>query len=272
MSVRTSLRHAVPIVIGALLLGACAAPADPSAQFARQSLDSLKTNPEVAANAPDELAVAEQAVAAAEDPRGNATNAAHLGFVAQKRVQIAAFAAAANRDRRAYDALIERRDTIRHGNESITTLATDALGVTPQHLQFQPIGNTPLPPQPPVPEQVPQKAPPPMETPANGTATVPSPLLTLDSRAFAAGAALKPAARQSLDRLLPVLARQAQRPVVIYFGAKTSEALERAGAVKSYLLAKGLPKWLLFVAYTSDPAMNAGSGVAIDFEHGAGAR
>lgn len=78
------------LVTGALALTACVttATADPSALRARQALTDLQTSPELASRAPVAIADAEKAVYVAEYPPDNAS-APHLGYLAERRVEIA---------------------------------------------------------------------------------------------------------------------------------------------------------------------------------------
>ncbi len=241
------------------------APADTDTAQTRQALEALKADPELVQFAPEAVAAAERAVAAAERPQPNSATAAYTAFVAAKKVQIAALETAARRDDHIRGALSARLDAVRHGNDSITTIAGDAVGVTPPKLQLTPIAPTPVP--------APLPALPAAATPETASQAAlspkplsgPRPLLALDSRDFDKAGVLSPAARRAISRLLPaLLADLPPQPIVIATAAgndKTSE--RRAYAVKNYLLGEGMPAWRLVVRSIPDPGTVPAGGVAL---------
>lgn len=261
------------IASGSLLFAACAIiPPDGGTASVRHNLESLEADPKlnIKGNAPHELEIAEQAIAAAEAPQVSTEEAAHQTFIAGERVQIAAWTAAANRDQAGYAVLAARRDAMRHGSsDSVITLATDPFGATPQPLQFTPIG-----------AGVPANAaatgvqgavtqPPPGAPEKPAIADTSGPLLALAANAFTGGAALSTAAHGALDRLVPQLLQQAQRPVLIYFGEISDTNLLRASSVKVYLVAHGVASQRLFIAASNDSRlMIPAGGVSIQYEQG----
>jgi outer membrane protein OmpA-like peptidoglycan-associated protein len=75
----------------ALLLAGCAADVirDPATAQARAELTTLQSDPNLASRAPLATKDAEAAVQQAEAPQTDAVEAAHLGYIAERRVQIA---------------------------------------------------------------------------------------------------------------------------------------------------------------------------------------
>ena len=256
-------------------LSACVAmaPADHRAAQAREALNKLEADADVKTYAPDALARAEQAVNEAEGMQASADEAATLGYVALMRVQIAGYTAAAKRDNAAYQQLVARRDALRPGQhqDGLTTLALDALNASPQQFEFKPLGNSaPLPPPVEKPAVTPAANAPAAEVPqpqnVNASAGEPHPLLALGATAFAGGTALKPIACSELDKVVPVLIKHVQRPVLVYFGAINATEMERASAVRDYLVAHGVARQRLFIAATSDISMTPTGGVSVDFQ------
>jgi outer membrane protein OmpA-like peptidoglycan-associated protein len=256
-------------------LCACAvlAPADERATRAHEALTKIQADPDVHTYAPGSLARAEQAVSDAEGLQASAADAATRGYVAEMLVQVAGYTATANRDKLAYEQLIARRDALRPGQShgGLLTLATDALQASPQTLEFKPIGNSPaLPPPIEKPQTdvtanvaVPAPA---LPQPAAVSTNETHPLLSLASIAFAGGTALKPTACEELNKVVPVLSRHVQRPVVVYFGSINATSFARASAVRDYLISRGIAKQRLFVAATSDVSTVPTGGIAVDFQ------
>lgn len=263
------------LLVVAVGTGGCTslAPADSRAALAREALNKLEANPDVRTYAPEALASAEAAVKEAEGQQPGAEAAATAGYVAQIRVQIAGYQAQANRDRQAYEQLIARRDALRPGKNSggITTLALDALNAGTTRFEFKPIGNSPAPPPPTEkPAAPPQTRTSPAEvvlppTVAAGD-TEPHPLIALADSAFSGGTGLKPAASEALNKVVPVLLKHVQRPVLVYFGSINATSMERASAVRDYLASRGVARQRLFIAATSDIAMIPSGGVSVDFQ------
>jgi len=103
-------RIGLPIVAG-VFCGACATTtpqADASALRARAALTSLQASP-LAARAPTTTAEAEQAVRVAETPQ-SAEEAAHLGYLAERKVEIAQNQASQRISEEQLMALSEERD------------------------------------------------------------------------------------------------------------------------------------------------------------------
>jgi hypothetical protein len=247
-----------------LALGGCVGvPADPVANSARQQLDALEKT-DAAARAAPQLAAAEAAVQAAEHPDGDAERAAHLAFIAQKRVEIAQLTAQTSRDNEAYHHDVAQRDAIRHQVDSITTLSTDALGYTPPSLKPIPINanSTPMKDFPPSGQSAPAEPPPAPPEPTVLVEATPPPLpegalLILDHSAFS-GAALNSQGRERVIGTLRDLARWSHTPVVLrYAGA----ARDKAMSVKTALIAVGVPGDRLSI----EQGDAAGGIVAIDF-------
>lgn len=230
----------------AAALAGCAVPADPGARTARESLSALQADADVRAAAPQALADAERAVAAAETEQVDRYEAAHSAYVAQMRVLIAKYRARAINDGKAAVALVQRRDTMRHGNDAITTLSTDAFNATPKAQRFVPITkDTPFPVTAPPIGNAAAAAPPaaapvaPVEYAAEVPAEPPAgPLLSLPGSAFK-GDALTPAGKLSLDQALLPMAKFPERMIVI------SGTPGRASAVKAQLIAIGVPSYRL---------------------------
>lgn len=265
---RGGLRGSAALAGMALLLSACAVPIDPGAAVARSQLDQLKQEHDLAL-IPEALQNAEAAVAAAEQKQESARMAEHHAWMAQRQVELAQAKLAWARDRQAAAELQTRRDTIKHGNDSIVTLAGDAFGATPQTLRLQPIGkDSPLPPAgdtptptPPVP--VPVVRPPPVLALAPPPPIVEhDPLLDLGDRSFRNDGHLQSGARLALDGLLPTLARHPGGGLQIRYSAQKRGAQARADEVRNYLLSKGVPNWLLSIGASSDTATQA-SGLSV---------
>jgi hypothetical protein len=271
------LRRSLVVCLTPIVLYGCAvvAPADHRAAQAREALTQLEANPDVKTYAPDRLAQAEQAVSDAEGIQASAETAATAGYVAQIRVQIAGYAAQANRDRQAYEQLVARRDALRPGKskDGLTTLALDALNAGTAQFEFKPIGSSAsLPPPTEKPVTVPQKQSPslPVEViPQTAAASVdhdPHPLIALSDSAFSGGTGLKPAACEALNRVVPTLTKHVQRPVLVYFGTINATAMERASAVRDYLASRGVARQRLFIAATSDISIIPAGGISVDFQ------
>ncbi len=81
----------IPVGTALLLLSACATPmmAPEGAQTAREKLTMLQSDAQLANRAPVEIKDAEAAVLAAEVPREDAEQAAHLVLIATNKVEIA---------------------------------------------------------------------------------------------------------------------------------------------------------------------------------------
>jgi hypothetical protein len=251
------------------LLAACVVD-DHRVELARESLQQIEADPDVKAYAPDALADAQHAVETAESLRNSPSEGPTAGFVAQIKVRIAAYRALANRDRAATEQLLARRDALRPGagQDGLTTLATDALDATPTHLQLEPLtGASPATPSTaPPPKPASEAVAPPPKVPATAATTAPHPLLALAASAFDGGVSLKPGARAALDRLVPILAQQVQRPVMICFGGISDSGLMRASAVRDYLVSRGVARQRLFVALTRNVSGLPAGGISIDFE------
>jgi len=263
-SARILLALAMPT---AIFLTGCAVPADPGAKTARETLTTLQADPVISANAPQALAEAARAVAAAELPQADKTEAAHSAYVAQVRLLTAKLHAEAQVDSATTLTLNARRDMIRHGNDSITTLATDAFDTTPQPQRLVPVTkDTPLTanlsPDPiPVAVASTKPAEPEPVAPQAEIADVPDsepdagPALLLPPSAFSA-TGLSPTGRAAIDQSLPLLAKFPNRMVVI-----VAKQPARLVAIRAYLLSKGFPSFRL--AGNSDAA--ADSSVRVEF-------
>jgi hypothetical protein len=227
----------------------------------RQLLDALKADPELAAMAPEALIAAEQAVAAAERPQPDSATAAYTAFMATRKTQTAMLEAAARRDDHIRNELSARLDRVRHGNDSITTLAGDVVGATPPKLQLMPIaaaGPTSSTPPSAAAASVPTT------TVPMAAAAGPQPLLALDNRDFDKNGALSPAAQRAIKRLLPTLfAELPPQPIVIAMGGSDKQSERRASAVRGYLLAEGIPGWRLVIRSFADTGTVPSGGVAL---------
>lgn len=97
-----------------LLLAACVADAvkDPGASRARMALTDLQSNPSLASRAPVAIHDAETAVQQAEQPQTDAAVAAHLVYIADRRVQIAVALAQTKLDEDQRQALVDQNGKI----------------------------------------------------------------------------------------------------------------------------------------------------------------
>jgi hypothetical protein len=226
---------------------------------ARQLLNALKADPELAAMAPETLIAAEQAVVAAERPQPDSATAAYTAFMATRKAQTAMLEAAARRDDHIRNELSARLDRVRHGNDSITTLAGDVVGATPPKLQLMPIAAGTAP------SATAAAAASSTTTAAPVTAAAgPQPLLALDNRDFDKNSTLSPAAQRAIKRLLPTLfAELPPQPIVIATGSSDKQSERRASAVRSYLLAEGVPAWRLMIRSITDAGAVPSGGVAL---------
>lgn len=241
-----SLRFSVCLLVPtALALSACAsiAPPSPMLTHAEIKLRALRTDPTIARWAPNELAQAEQAVKDAQRAYGDPLHIQHLAFMAENQVEIAKATANANREESAYEALLAKRNTMGGGNDSITTLAQDAIGdnagrATPINQKaeteaFAANESTPLP------------APTPAVSAANDT------LLTMHASDFGHDNHLTTTAHNAVHGLLASLARQPWRRVVIS-GASNAQL----AAVRKALAENGVPGWRLQTRRTTDHAIS----------------
>lgn len=75
-----------------LLLSGCffhGSVKDPGADRARTELSRLQADPQLSAQAPVAIREADEAVKAAEEPQGDPKLAAHLAYIAERKVQTA---------------------------------------------------------------------------------------------------------------------------------------------------------------------------------------
>jgi outer membrane protein OmpA-like peptidoglycan-associated protein len=197
----------------AILLAACSATpvVDPSAARARTELTTLQSNPHYQGRA--ELAVkdAEDAVAKAETPREDPSEAAYYGYIAERQVATAEALAAKSYSEDQIKQLGEQREQIRLDarNAQIDALKKElAAKETDRGL-----------------------------------------VLTLGDVLFETGKAdLKPGAAAGLDQLVGFLDQQPERSVMIEGhtdsvgaeGYNMTLSQQRADAVKAYLVGRGI--------------------------------
>jgi hypothetical protein len=168
--------------------------------------------------------------------------------------------ATARRDDHIRNELSARLDRVRHGNDSITTLAGDVVGATPPKLQLMPIAAGPAS------STATAAAAGPTTTAATVSAAAagPQPLLALDNRDFDKNGTLSPAAQRAIKRLLPTLfAELPPQPIVIATGGSDKQSERRAPAVRNYLLAEGIPAWRLMIRSITDAGAVPSGGVAL---------
>jgi hypothetical protein len=249
-------------VLAATMTQPAAAAAADDVAAARAAYQSLQAAGEAAKYAPEALAAAGQAVDAAEKAPAGTLDASHAAFVAAKKVEIAGLLAAAHRDEALRAKLSARLDGIRQGNETITTIAGDAVGVTPPPLAMQPLADAGAP-----------------QSPAAGAqpagsgqpaAAGPAALVTLAGAEFGAGGSLLPPGQRALKRVVPELfAQRPPQPVVIATAGDDAPARRRAAAVKAFLVSGGVPEWRVQTRALRDETLVPRDGVAV-FARGPG--
>ncbi|HEX7046909.1 MAG TPA: OmpA family protein [Gammaproteobacteria bacterium] len=230
------LRHGM-IMAFVLLLGACAtSPEQPSeAERARAALDELQSDPALASRAPLAIREAELAVTAAEDAERGTELAAHLAFIADRKVDIAR----AQAETRLY---VDRREALREERDRLRLMARTQEAEAARRdarlasLQAQATREEAA--------QLRREI-----DELNAKPTDQGLVLTLGDVLFETGeATIKAGAHNDLDSLADFLERYAERDVRIVghtdsvgaaaFNEQLSE--RRAEAVKSYLVSEGI--------------------------------
>lgn len=197
---------------------------------ARQALTALQANPQLAGRAPEAIAEAEQAVVAAENPPDSGL-AAHLGYIAERKVQIAQNLAMSRFAESQLSGLTQERDRLLAARASQADLAraeasqqVAMLTAEKEALRREMLA-------------------------LNARQTERGYVLTLGDVLFAtAQADLKPGAASNLDKLVDFLTKDSRRAVTIegHTDSVGNEAYNqglsqrRAEAVRSYLVSKGV--------------------------------
>ena len=202
----------------ALALAAAGCATEPKPDFgtirARQALNELEANPELASRAPQPIADARQAVADAENP-SDARYAAHLAYLAEKKVQIAQNEATGALSEERYKQMVGSRDNGEFARAEAERNAQIAM------LQDQ----------------------------LNGRMTNRGYVLTLGEVLFTTAKwDIKPGGAANLDKLVAFLTRYPDRKVIVEGHADNvgpedynqSLSQQRANSVRDYLVAHGV--------------------------------
>jgi outer membrane protein OmpA-like peptidoglycan-associated protein len=231
MACELGRRFALVCLASAALLAACSgAPVkEQELQQARSELAALKSDPNLASRAPEAIEEAEQALRAAEKRPSDATLAAHLVYLAERKVATARALAEARVAEDQVQALQEQYAPLAQAQraKARAQLEQRERQLSQQLADLQP------------------------RQTARGLA------LSLPATLFVGnGAALTPAAETRLDLLADFLAQTpARRIEIAALGegeAQYLRAQKRAAAVRDYLLGRGLDEARLAVEVAID--------------------